>query len=132
MDNHADIHFFGRNIRPISFSSEEFMVAPLLAEYSEQVTIPICTGATSYTMESGEFIILIFGQGLWFGIRMEKNLINPNKSRPFFTPICDDPTYQNRLLGIQAYFDTHISMSMVGSTCGFINQYPIDYDIETC
>ena len=59
------------------------MVAPFLAEYSEQINIPICTGATSYTIESGEVIILIFGQILCFGNRMEKILINP-QSMPIF------------------------------------------------
>ena len=71
MDNHADKHCFGRNIRLISFTSEECTVAPFLAEYSEQKNIPIFTGVTSYTMESGEVIIIIFGQGLWFGNRMD-------------------------------------------------------------
>ena len=43
-------------------------------------------------MELGEAIILIFGQGLWFGNRMEKTLINLNKCRAFGIPIFDDPT----------------------------------------
>ena len=55
------------------------MFAPFLVEYSELVNIPIFTGATSYTIESGEGIIIIFGQGLWFGNRMEKTLINLNQ-----------------------------------------------------
>ena len=79
MDNHADTPFFGRNIWTISFTSEECTFAPFLAEYSEQVNIPICTGATSNTMESGEVIIIIFGQDLWFDNSMEKILINPNQ-----------------------------------------------------
>ena len=37
MDDHVDTHWFGRNIRPISFTSEECTVSPLLSEYSEQV-----------------------------------------------------------------------------------------------
>ena len=53
MDNHTDTHCFGRKIPTISFKSEECTVAHFLAEYYEQVNIPICTGATSYTMESG-------------------------------------------------------------------------------
>ena len=61
MDNHEDTLFFGINVRSISFKSEECTVAPFLVEYSEQVNIPICTGATLYTMELGEVIILIFG-----------------------------------------------------------------------
>ena len=108
------------------------MVAPFLAEYSEHVNIPICTGATLYTMESGEVIILIFGQGLWFGNRMEKTLINPNKFQAFVIPICDEPTYQHRPLGIDAYFKTRIPMPMVGSTYGFIYWYPTDNNIDTC
>ena len=55
------------------------MVTNFLEEYSEQVNIPIFTGATSYKMKSGEVIILIFGQGLWFGNRMKKTLITPNQ-----------------------------------------------------
>ena len=34
MDNHADTNVFGRNIRPISFTSEECTVTTFLAEYS--------------------------------------------------------------------------------------------------
>ena len=79
MINHKDTHCFGRNIRPIPFKSEECAVSPFMEEYSEQVNIPICTGATSYTMELVEVVILIFVQGLWFGNRMDKTLINPNQ-----------------------------------------------------
>ena len=79
MDNYADTHCFGRNIWLIQFTSEECTVAPFLVEYYEQVNIPICTGATSYTIKSGEVMIFIFGQGLWFGNRMEKTSINPNQ-----------------------------------------------------
>ena len=97
MYNHGDTHCFGRNIRPVSFASEECTVTPFLEEYSEKVNIPIYTGSTSYTMELGKFIIL------WFGNRMEKNLIKPNQCQGFGIPICDDPTNQNKPLGIEAY-----------------------------
>ena len=53
MDNHADTNFFGSNIQPISFTSEEFKIAPFLADYSKHVNIPIHTGMTSYKMVSG-------------------------------------------------------------------------------
>ena len=46
MDNHRDTYCFGRNIRLISFASEECTVATFIADYSEQINIPICTGAT--------------------------------------------------------------------------------------
>ena len=127
---HIDI-FFGINIRPISFTSEECTVTTFLAEYYEQVNIPMFTGATSYTMELGGVIILIFGQGLWFCNRMEKTLINPIQYQSFSIPICDDPTDQHRQLVIEEDFNTPIPMLIVGSTCGFINWYPISDEIKT-
>ena len=83
-------------------------------------------------MELGEFIILIFGQGLCFLNMMGKTLINPNQCRYFDIPICNDPTNQNRPLETEAYFDAHIPMSIVGYTCEFITQYPTYKYIKTC
>ena len=60
-------------------------------------------------MESGEVIIFIFGQGLWFGNRMEITLINPNKYRAFGIPIFDEPNNQQRPLVIEAKIKTPIS-----------------------
>ena len=77
IDSHADTHCFGRNFRPMHWIEKEYSVSPFLAEYSEQINIQICTGATAYSLESGEMIILLFGQGLWFGNKMKKK---PNQS----------------------------------------------------
>ena len=130
MDNHADTHCFGRNFRPLSFTSEECTVAPFLAEYSEQLNIPICTGATACTLDSGECVILVFGQGLWFGNRMDKTLLNPNQCRSFGIMICDDPTDPHRPLGIEIDNQNHIMMNMNGSTCGFITRCPTDDELN--
>ena len=83
-------------------------------------------------MDSWEVVILIFGQGLWFGNRMEKILINPNQWQAFGIQICDDPTDQHSPLENEAYFNTHIPMLMVGSICVFITRYLIDEEIDTC
>ena len=52
---------------------------PFFPEYAYQMNVPICTGVTDLTLDSVEVVILEFGQGLWFGNRMEKSLINPNQ-----------------------------------------------------
>ena len=101
IDSHADTHCFGRNFRPMHWTGQECSVSPFLAEYKEQLSIQICTGATSYTLESGELVRLLFGQGLWFGNRMDKSLINPYQCRAYGIPICADPTDMNRRLGIE-------------------------------
>ena len=114
IDSHADTHCFGRNFRPMHWTGQECSVAPFLAEYSEQMNIQICTGATAHTLENGELVILLFGQGLWFGNRMYKSLINPYQCRAYGIPLCDDPTDPNRRLGIEAAGDCFIELDMNG------------------
>ena len=132
IDSHADTHCFGRNFRPMHWTGQECSVSPFLAEYKEQLSIQICTGATSYTLESGESVVLLFGQGLWFGNRMEKSLINPYQCRAYGIPICDDPTDMNRKLGIKLEGGCFIELSMQGTTCGFLSRYPTDDDLQNC
>ena len=58
-------------------------MSPLLPEYAEHANVPICTGVTALVLDSGEMLILEFGQVFWFGNMMEKSLINPNQCRKF-------------------------------------------------
>ena len=58
-------------------------MSPFLPEYVEQINVPLFTGVNDFTLDSGEVVILEFGQGLWFGNRMEKSLINPNQCQKF-------------------------------------------------
>ena len=45
-------------------------MSPFLPEYIEHMNVPIFTGVTVFILDSGEVVILDFGQGLWFGNRM--------------------------------------------------------------
>ena len=101
IDNHADTTCFGKNFRVISFTSEICSVSPYLSEYDTINDVPICNAATAVDLDSGETIILEFGQGLWFGERMEHSLINPNQCRAFGVRVCDDPTDEHRKLGME-------------------------------
>ena len=83
IDNHADTNCFGINFRPMYFTSDVCSVYPFLEEYAHQEDIQICTAVTAYDTDEGETIILQFGQGLWFGNRMARSLINPNQCRHF-------------------------------------------------
>ena len=132
VDNHADTHVFGKNFRPIYFTSEVCSVAPFLDEYQEQEEVQICTAATAFDTTHGETIILRFGQGLWFGNRMDKSLLNPNQCRFFGIPICDDPTDPYRQIGINAPDDMFIPFEMRGTTCGFTTRCPSDEELSSC
>lgn len=100
MDNHADTHCFGQNFIVLEYTRQKCSVAPFLAEYDETQDIDIVTGATAVDLEDGSTVICVFGQGLWFGDRMEKSLINPNQCRHYGVYLCDDPTDPNRPLAI--------------------------------
>jgi len=81
---------------------------------------------------NGEVIILIFGQGLWFGNRMERSLINPYQCRAFGIGLCDDLTDPNgRKLGFECKND-FIPLEMNGTTCGLKTRYPTDEEIDEC
>ena len=132
IDNHADTTCFGKNFRVISFTSEVCSVSPYLSEYDSITDIPICTAATAVELASGETIILEFGQGLWFGNRMEHSLINPNQCRAFGINICDDPTDDNRIFGMELSDDYVVPFTMRGTTCIFQSRSPSTSELETC
>ena len=131
LDNHADTTCFGKNFRVISFTSEVCSVSPYLSEYDSLEDIPICTAATAVELESGETIILQFGQGLWFGDRMEHSLINPNQCRSYGIRVCDDPTDEYRKLGMELSDDYVVPFKMKGSTCYFQSRSPSTSELET-
>ena len=117
MDNRDDTHCFGSNFQPISFTSKNFTMFSFLPQYTEEVDIPICTGVTALKIDSGEVIILEFGEFLWFGNRMEKSQINPNQCRKFGIKICNDPTDPHIKMGIEVSEYLFIPMAMEVSTC---------------
>ena len=105
-------------------------MSPFLPEYAEHMNVPICTGVTALTLDSGEVVILKFGKGLWLGNRMEKSLINPNQCQKFGIQICNDPTDPRRKLGIEASEDLFTPTTMEGSTCGIATHPPTDNELH--
>ena len=82
------------------------------------MNVPIYTSVTVLTLESGDLIVLEFGEELWFENRMEKSLINPNQCLKFGIQICNDPSNPHLNLGIEASQDLFIPIKMEVSTCG--------------
>jgi len=117
IDNHADTHCFGKNFRPLEWMNTQCSVSPFLDELGSSENIEICTAGTAWTHPTGETIILVFGQGLWFGSRMNKSLINPNQCRAHGVSLCDDPTDRNRDLGMyDSASDTFVPQCSLGLT----------------
>ena len=133
-DNHADTHCFGANFRPISWCDMQCSVSPFLDSLGSSDQVEICNAATAWDTPSGETIILIFGQGLWFGERMpDKSLINPNQCRAFGVSLCDDPSDPHRDLGIyDRDSGLFFPMTMQGSFCTLLTRCPTLDELEHC
>ncbi len=93
--------------------------------------VQICSGATAYTTPDGETVIFIFGQGLWFGDRMAKSLINPNQCRAFGVGVCDDPTDPYRELGF-FHEEDFFPLSMNGTTTTMFTRCPTSRELDEC
>ena len=131
IDNHADTICFGKNFRPVYFTSQVCSVSPFFDSYESKTDVPICTAVTAVDLDDGRTIILEAGQGLYFGDDMDRSLLNPNQLRAFGVPVCDDPTDKYRPLGIDLG-DIHLPMTMEGSICGFSSRCPTDDELESC
>jgi len=136
MDNHANTHIFGRNFSVYfqCLKTKKCTVAPFLPEYSEQFDVPIITtGVTAAVdLKNGSTVILVFGQGLWFGERVDKSLINPNQCRHYGIPVCNDPTDKCSELGLAIDDNLFIPMDMDGTTCGFDSRCPTLEEMQSC
>ena len=78
-----------------------FSVSPFLSEYTTTDNVEIFTAANAWTSHIVQVYILVFGQVIWFGDRMDISRINPNQYRSYDISLCDDPTEPHRPLGLQ-------------------------------
>ena len=95
------------------------------------MNVHIFIGATAYMLETREMFVLLFGQGLWFGNRMDKSLINSHQCRSYGIQLCDDPTDTNQRLGIHPVEDCFIELQIYRSTCGFLTKYPTNDNLAS-
>ena len=65
-------------------------------------TVPIVTGATCYDDPiSGESLILLFHESLYYGRDLTHSLVNPNQIRYNGIPTWDNPLIQNEILALK-------------------------------
>ena len=139
LDTRADTCVAGKNFRLVEATGEKVDVSPFSDEYEAIGDVPIGTVETAYTCpETGETVLLVGHQHLYFGDRMNHSLWNPNQLRHFDAKVYDCPkqfdlespfmielkddeenifTLPLKLNGIIQYLDTH---------------YPTDEELETC
>jgi len=131
-DNHADTCCLGSSFRLIEFTNQVCSVTGFM-DGMEESNVPIVTGATRWTLPKGDSYILIVHQGLWFGSKLERSLINSNQIRHNGIRLCDDPFDPHRALGIEVIAENNlfIPMYMDGSTATFDTCCPSDEELKT-
>ena len=80
--------------------------------------------------QTGEMIILVINQGLWFKDSLENFLLNPNQLLHHETGVFDNPFYPDGIY-IEAD-DTSILLATRGTTLFFDLRTPMQQELETC
>ena len=130
-DSHADTTVAGANMRCLAFTGQTCTVKPFTDKYEPVVDVPMVTAATAFDHpRTGETIILMFHQALWFGTLVSNSLIAPNQVRSFGYSLCDDPYDPHRDIGIQDQISgTEIKFNVKDGMVGIDTRCP---SLEEC
>jgi hypothetical protein len=101
IDNYADTICAGPNWKLLELSGEYCSVSPFSADYQPKANVPIAKCATIYTRpSSGDSVVLVADQVLWFGNELHCSLIDSHQIRSHGYSVCDNPWDPHRPLGI--------------------------------
>jgi hypothetical protein len=131
IDNHADTICAGPNWKLLELSGEYCTVSPFSTDYQPKQNIPIARCATTYTCPaSGDSVVLVADQVLWFGDGLHCSLINPHQIRYHGYGVCDDPWDPHRPLGIDLE-SIFIPLVAEGPNLFFDSRVPTDWELSS-
>jgi hypothetical protein len=82
LDSHADTTVAGSTCRVIEFTEKSCDVFPFSESYEPLTQVPIAKVGTAFdNPTTGETYILVFGQALYLGDKLDHTLICPNQAR---------------------------------------------------
>ena len=91
IDDNADRICAGLNWRLLELSGEYCNVSPFSADYQRKTNIAIAKCATTYTCpSSGDSVVLVADQVLWFGNELYCLLISPDQIRSHEYSVCEE------------------------------------------
>ncbi len=131
LDTHTDTCTLGRNFIKLYDTMQTVSIIPYTPKYEAVHDIPVVTAATAVQLQSsGETIILVINQGLWFGDTLDNSLINPNQLWHHGTVVADnhfDPK------GIYIGADgERIPLVAKGTTLYFDSKTPTQHELGMC
>ena len=132
MDNHADTTCCGPNFVPLSETQYYCSVRPFTDSYEAMSNIPVCTCATAITVPAtGETMILVFHQSLFFGDQLDHSLINPNQVRHFLGNIVHDHPFDRAHPAAVYHPQVTIPLFMRGTFSCFKSRSPTPEELRT-
>ena len=134
LDTHADTCVLGKNFIVLSYTGRECDVYPYSQDYEAIRNIPIVSGATAVQDRvTGETLILVFNEALWYGDRMNHSLINPNQMRHFGVTVQDNPYDRDNDLTIKEHYaGISLPLSVKGTVVYFDSRSPTMQELTDC
>ena len=109
---------------------ENIAVSPFSADYEPKSNVPTAKCATTYTCsDSGESVVLVADQVVWFGSELHCSLINPHQIRSHGYSVCDDPCDSNRPLELDLN-GIFIPLHGSGPNLFFESSVPTDWEMD--
>jgi hypothetical protein len=120
----------------LSYTDKPCQVAPYHPDYETMKDIPIVQAGTAFDdPNTGETMILVINQGLYFGDSLPNSLINPNQMRMNGVEVNDVPKHLSSKSTHSIYIPEHnlqIPLSMRGVISYIPVGKPTVKELETC
>ena len=95
--------------------------------------MPIVTGLTAWDCpQTGDTFILVFHESLYYGMKLNHSLINPNQIRHNGIDYWDNPYDGQRGLNIDIDRGPIIEMALDGTKVSFSSRAPTRHELDTC
>ena len=127
-DSNADTCVLGKNFKLIKLTGR---VADAYGYKGDDFdAIHIVSGITAYDHPQHGTILLTINQALWYGIKMDHSLINPNQLRSYGVPVWDNPFDPTRDIHIEANDLISIPLFQMGTKTLFNSRVPTDDELQ--
>lgn len=124
-DSNADTCVLGKNFYLLSVSNRTAEVYGFRGNTGQCDDIHIGTGVTAWDdPRTGETILLVMHESLWYGNSMDHSLINPNQIRQNRIPLWDNPYDPGHDLSIDIDVETTIPFRTQGTKIFFESYVP--------
>ena len=131
-DSNADTCCLGKNWIVYNYTTRSADVYPYNDSYEPIKDVPIVTGASAYTNTQGVTYILLINEALYYGDKMDHNLLNPNQIRHNNISYWDNPYNKDHPLGIDIPNTLFVPLASKGTKVQFETRTPTNDELENC